>query len=171
MNTILYMYFSLFVFFNLAFFWFSVTFDRLTAPVDRGVGVVHPNIFFCVYLHVLKCSESNESKKKNLYFFGRKLWSGLEPPLPPMVPTTQKYKFFFDAAPYRKALINKRLLKGRLNNVSGNAVRCNLYLHPYLEPPENPCRLSQRRCILFQKVFKRGAMLEARQFFRKFKEN
>ena len=36
--------------------------------------------FFFVYLHVLKCSESNESKKKNLYFFGRKLWSGLEPP-------------------------------------------------------------------------------------------
>ena len=125
--------------------------------------------FLCIYTF---WSVLNRMKaKKNLYFFGRKLWSGLEPPLPPMVPTTQKYKFFFDAAPYRKALINKRLLKGRLNNVSGNAVRCNLYLHPYLEPPENPCRLLQRRCILFQKVFKRGAMLEARQFFRKFKEN
>ena len=62
-----------------------------------------------MYLHVLKGSESNESKKKNLYFFGRKLWSGLEPPPPPMVPTTQKYKFFFLTPPRTVAMVLDRL--------------------------------------------------------------
>ena len=59
-----------------------------------------------MYLHVLKGSESNESKKKNLYFFGRKLWSGLEPPPAPNGPDHPKVQvFFFDAAPNRPYLI------------------------------------------------------------------
>ena len=36
-----------------------------------------------MYLHVLKVSASNGTKK-NWYFFGWKLWSGLEPPPPPL---------------------------------------------------------------------------------------
>ena len=31
-----------------------------------------------MFLHVLKASASNGSKNKKWYFFGRKLWSGLE---------------------------------------------------------------------------------------------
>ena len=60
---------------------------------------------FIVYLHVLKGSELNESIKKNLYFFGRKLWSGLEPPPPPQRPTPPKNtSFFFWRRPLLKIL-------------------------------------------------------------------
>ena len=53
---------------------------QVDSPGWQGDGVVHPNKFFFVYLHVLKVSASNGTKKINWYFFGRKLWSGLEPP-------------------------------------------------------------------------------------------
>ena len=49
---------------------------------------------------VSKASASNGSKNKEWYFFGRKLWSGLEP-LPP--PPTKKYPFS-DAAPNKSPL-------------------------------------------------------------------
>ena len=62
------------------FVMYSITPDR---------GGAHKLISFIVFLHVLKASASNGSKNKKWYLFGRKLWSGLEPP------TTQKYHFFW----------------------------------------------------------------------------
>ena len=72
---------------------YSVTFDRLTA----GMGWYTQIIFFvCVFTRFEGfCIEWNQ--KKNWYFFGRKLWSGLIPPS--QLPPPPKSTIFFDAAP------------------------------------------------------------------------